>query len=50
VVFSTFAVMLATLAWLGLGRSTTRHGFGWVLLWAAQVWITIHTYRSIGTG
>lgn len=46
----TFAVMLGTLAWLGLSRTTTRHAFGWALLWAAQVWLTIHTYRSIDAG
>jgi hypothetical protein len=50
VLLPTFAVMLGTLAWLGLGRTTTRHGFGWALLWAAQIWLTIHTYRSIDEG
>ena len=50
VLLPTFAVMLGTLAWLALGRTTNRHGFGWALLWAAQVWLTINTYRSIGAG
>jgi hypothetical protein len=31
VLVPTFAVMLGTLAWLGLSRTTTRHGVGWAL-------------------
>jgi hypothetical protein len=46
----TLAVVLGTLVWLGLSRTPARHGFGWALLWAAQVWLTIHTFRSIGVG
>ncbi len=48
--FLAFPVMLGTLAWLGLARTTTRHGLGWALLWAAQLLLTLQTYRSIGAG